>query len=513
MSGMLDLSIMNIDKIVNDNGTYQEFFKKNYVITEKVDGIKLTVFRKDTEFNYDDILDNFIFAYKRTILYPEEYIIFNRELVKNESIGDAQFGFVFDKFREAGNNLDRLPRSTEFLIEFIVRKPTISRTYTDLHKMILISYAKSTAIVNPGLLTTFPESMNIGKVEVYSNIMKIDSPRILLRGKIDTFTNLLYAVKDTKVYSSINEFIKNDNKITVTNDIKEYFNELCKLLMSIESKYGGKMEGVVLRHTNGIYKMIQTDQHDKDHRQSVKMQWQMEKEKEDEYFLALKSIASSILKNPFYFRHIEKNLTGIAALAYIFKSIELPAHDKKTNFQIREDFYHVLKYLFLKNLSENNNCIFIGRFQPPTIAHIRIIQNAQFHFKNVIVAIVKGKKSTREKNPFSFDIQKRMILKACPDAKVIEVSTGNIISAINKSVFSINSVICGEDREDTYRTQLKNNPELELIKIKRSECSGTELRTALRKNDYISFSKLVHESSLCMFNELRFEMKDELKDI
>jgi nicotinamide mononucleotide adenylyltransferase len=480
MKGMLDLSIQNIDKIITTDEKASLFLDQEITITEKVDGTKLTVFRKDTPFDKRNLFDNFIFAYKRNILYAEEYPIFDRNLAMTEGIGDSQYGFVFDKFLEAGTELMKLPRGTEFFIEFVMKKPTLSREYEQLHALILIGYAKSIAIEKPGILTTFPEAMETELVEEYANIMKIFSPRVIFKG----ITEGKHATQKLR-----------------------YLHALKTNLLDTESQFGGKMEGVVIATEDSLYKFVQADQYDKDYRYSIKMKYQMEKEKEDAYFLDLKSIASKFLETLDYTYPFRSNLSVIAVEAY-YHATEIPTHEKKTEFQIREDYYHVLKYLFIKKIPENNNFMFIGRMQPPTFMHLKMIEEALKTHSVGVIAIVKGKKSEKEMNPFTFETQKKIIEKVFPGIEILQVSTGNLITAMNSSSENINTFICGEDRAESYRTQLKNNPEITVHEFYRNSegISGTKVRNALKQDNRLMFQENMHPLTWNFFDELKDEI-------
>ena len=106
------------------------------------------------------------------------------------------------------------------------------------------------------------------------------------------------------------------------------------------------------------------------------------------------------------FREVLKEMSKIA-----YNTNKLPIHEKKNLLQRQEDFFHVIKYLLVKKLPGNNVALFMGRLQPPTKLHLQIIDQGLKDFDNVVVAIVKGKKSDMKDNPFSFDLQKKIIQK------------------------------------------------------------------------------------------------------
>jgi hypothetical protein len=80
---------------------------------------------------------------------------------------------------------------------------------------------------------------------------------------------------------------------------------------------------------------------------------------------------------------------------YDLSSIE---HSKKDNFKKQDDLYLTAKTMLSKRLKGNNWCVFQGRFQPPTKAHIQIIKDCidKKGFDGVYIVMVRGKKEVDE---------------------------------------------------------------------------------------------------------------------
>jgi len=101
---------------------------------------------------------------------------------------------------------------------------------------------------------------------------------------------------------------------------------------------------------------------------------------------------------------------------------------------IQDDLFLTCKNKILNNLPENQNALFLGRLQPPTKAHISIIENALTKFNSVVLCLVQGRKSDKEKNPFPLELQKKMIYDVFGSkVKIITHSSGNIPGIIRKS--------------------------------------------------------------------------------
>lgn len=148
--------------------------------------------------------------------------------------------------------------------------------------------------------------------------------------------------------------------------------------------------------------------------------------------------------------------------------------------------------------------LFLGRFQPLHLGHATVIGK----MKNPVVALVKGGKTglDKSKNPLSLKDQARLIKKAYPNAKVIEVANGyipDIVEELLKLNIKITAVWAGEDRRAAYVRQMKNydkanpdkaqnltfkptfNPDGERI----GGTSATLVRKAIRDGDKETFLK------------------------
>ena len=256
IKGMLDISIVNVDKALTTPEKISDFLDKEMDIQEKVDGTKLTIVRNNNDFDPKDVMNNFIFAYKRTILYPEDYEGVDRVQAFKGSIGDAQYAFVLDHFDSINHKLKDIPKNTEFFIEYMMNKPTLTRDYKVKHKMMLIGYAPTKYTEKAGLLTTQPGEMENEKVGEYANLMNIDKPRLILYGKVFPYTNLKKASYDLEFDKLLD---KNKEKLE-TIDKQVYYETLKNILLDLESRYGGKSEGVVIVFPDkSLLKILQSE--------------------------------------------------------------------------------------------------------------------------------------------------------------------------------------------------------------------------------------------------------------
>jgi len=92
---MLDISILNADKATTTDKKLQEFLSKDFKVTEKFDGTKLTLWRNNENWN-EDYTKNWVVSFKNQILYKEEFTGIDRVDIKNFSVGISQYALIHD---------------------------------------------------------------------------------------------------------------------------------------------------------------------------------------------------------------------------------------------------------------------------------------------------------------------------------------------------------------------------------------------------------------------------------
>jgi len=145
--------------------------------------------------------------------------------------------------------------------------------------------------------------------------------------------------------------------------------------------------------------------------------------------------------------------------------------------------------------------LFLGRMQPIHIGHDAIIKSMK---GTKVVALVKGSKSSKDKdrNPFDAEYQMKLIHMLNPSVKSMVAPTGyipDIINELRKEGIEIKHVYAGKDRLQVYKRQIASFnsqvPKEKQIDIKFHETpritSATKVREAIRNGDYDTFKKLV----------------------
>ena len=479
-SEMLDISILNIDKAKKQ---IADLLDIPVTITEKTDGVKITVVRNEKEFS-PNWQENWIVSYKGNIIHPEDFSGVDSQTEKQSvmsSIGVTQFKQIFNKLEQANSrkNIQEIPKNTELFFEFLMRKPTLTRQYKKYHELILIATSPTKYKESFGRLSTsFNEFSTIDRSH-YAKILNVQTPKVLFKGTL--------------------------RKIITSNIPDEIIEQLKNKFLTMESSFGGIMEGVVMEFTNGQFlKILQSDQHDKQTRSQIKLTHSPVNP--EKYYHEIRKIAELALSDIQPIDNIKQSLTKLShwvfsdSSATLFNNLDA----NKTNLNAKDDVFLTAKMLLLRQLPGNNNALFLGRFSPLTIAHYKIIKQAIDKYDHVCVNIVKAKQDAR--NPFPIEIQKKMLNKCFNDSIEITISeTGNLVRVLQKPTKVINVVLAGTDRFDDYTNQLKiNAPDVKVIKIPRvDEVSGTVVRNALSENNYKKFTANTPEEIWDMYDELR----------
>jgi glycerol-3-phosphate cytidylyltransferase-like family protein len=462
----LDISIMAAGKYLTTEKKIQEFLSSEVTVEHKTDGVKLTVIKQDNKGNLND----YIFSYKGNVLYPAEFDYQPNTKVKKEAIGASQFKTVFQHFNKLGKNM--IPVGTELFIEFLMSKPTLSSNYSLKHKMVLIGYSKSSWEEKFGKLKTKNSGMQTGLRNDYARALKIDSPALLFKGVMGGATVFEKGIVD-KVLKA--EFAKVKNSMTW--DTPEILlDDIRQLFLNIESKYGGKEEGVVLKYNDKLLKWQQEYQLDQAARAAIKMKYREDDPlAETQYW---KNVTSSALRIVNTMVIKSRKLDDLLSeLSLIMKREKLDfTHGKKTDAMIKDDIQLTAKTQMIKKMRGNNNALILGKFRVVTKeGHAKLFKRASTLYDNIVICIVTSKDTLETK-----ELREEMVRKVAPNAEIIHASNGNLSRILQKSPININVVYAGSDRVSEYQNQLRNT-------------LGTEVREMPRTDDDISASKVIEK--------------------
>ena len=495
---MLDISIKAAHKVLTKPDKIKQFLNADNLVEEKLDGIKVTVVKIANNKNLDD----WVFSYKGDILYDEEFNYLSDSDIKKHSIASAQFKFVIDHFKTILSSTSSIPVNTELFIEYLMNKPTLSSSYKQQHGMVLIGHSISKHKISGNKLFTKPLGFFTDKRDKYAKILKLDVPGVLFNGKFNSQSNMEKGIIEPKMKKLFDQ-----QKGSFNWHIPELLvDDLRRLLISIESKYGGEMEGVVCQYEGNLIKFQKEGQVDQEARNKIKMKYKEElPENENSFWDNVRSSALEIIDDLDRTKPMKVLLKEISKRLSVYK---LPfSHSKKNDKQIIDDIQGNCKMIISKQLQGQNGSLISGRFQPFTLGHKKMFDEAFATTDYVVVNLVKGAKSDISKNPYPPELQKELIKATYPTKNIefIESNTGSLITIINKSEQNINVVWCGSDRVKEYRKQVERNPDISVSEIKRTDddVSATKVRESLKNNDIESFKKLVPKEIHSFFSTLK----------
>ncbi len=180
-----------------------------------------------------------------------------------------------------------------------------------------------------------------------------------------------------------------------------------------------------------------------------------------------------------------------------------------------EEDKNINRIMFLEDIVEENknefHGIYPGRFQPLTKAHTMIIEKMAKENSKATVFLVKGKKTSQDKNknPFDEKIQLKMLKKVLPSNVEVKIlPTGFFVDELNEMEDKEFKVYADNERTAQYnrfKSYLDEDKTMEIILIHRTDedISATKVRNALKNNDKKTFEKMTDKRIHSMYEELR----------
>lgn len=503
-TGMVDISILNADKAFTKKPV--EFFfqldgqgntisPREFIIEEKFDGTKLTLFRNNEDYDPKDYTKNWIVAYKNNILHPNDFSSGSSKKAREQGIGMSQYRLVHEHLKKNNRNLKSVPKNTEFFVEFLMRKATLTRDYDNKHSMILIGYSTNTKIDQQTEFRLYTKETKLeqDQNEYYANLLGLDGSEIVFDGEMNSYKSIHTGAKSKALKSLIAKEKQLIDRHFDKLEWAELYQLIKKIFLAVVSKYGGKTEGVVIKDkkTKKIYKFLQDDQHDKETRDKIKSKYIMDRPDENAYFTKIREFANNILKNIDLDQPHDTVLREISAASSKYK---LPSkiHAKKNPHQVREDLQLTTKGIYEKMLKGWAGVV--GKFRILTNEHINMIEYALEKYKGVSVMLVTGS----ERDPGLITVNKELLEKIFKgkNVEVFIAKTGNILRLEQKTRNPIVAYVCGPDRKTAYEGQLQNMNSDAIVDIydkgKRDSVSATKAEEALRKGDLGTLARIVH---------------------
>lgn len=402
----LDISIKSLKEYVFDLKTEltkqkraAEIVNQPIIITEKIDGTKLTLVRTNNN-DPKDYTKNWIVAYKGAVLSSKEFgymgTASKADLTK-KSIGISQYSLVFDHLQKINSKITSIPVSTEFSVEFAQNKDTLTRDYAQKGGMFLRSFAKvNYRIVSGDLLTvpSGPEIVDYDTVNQMAQLIEISSFPLIHRGtltKDSLMKNKVLGPKMTKT-----------NWSNPVNILQNLSTALLSLPSSLSDSSKGEIsvaEGVVLQLPNNqFFKIVQADQYDQQKRQEKKDIYKLDPEVATAYFQQIRSLISNIFNKinaevkseedvisdtNFYIAKNEQSLKKF------FDSLQKLVGNKKNMTNIMDDVHDTVRLMISKERlvgkTTKSTALIPIAGKPLHIGHWKLIEKAANENDNVIV--------------------------------------------------------------------------------------------------------------------------------
>lgn len=410
---MLDISIKHLTKEIKSNKTAFDFCQQQINVVEKFDGTKLTLIRNDKPFDPSDYTKNWIVSYKENILFPSEFSgLANRDKeISSKSVGVSQYKFVLDHIKENHLRTESIPNDYEFFIEFIQRKPTITRDYERLGGLYLVGFGPATYSVQGGRVTSLAEFVSDPeKYNEYCELLNINSFPLIFEGSLSSIENIESGIKNDIIQSLFNERKRQISNAIQSNTWLSVIELMSQIFSLFTSSLGGDSEGAVITTASGvIYKTVKSDQYDKDLRLSKKvaMGQSSDKEAESSYFAKIAEfIKEKIDENDLDDESIESSLNYLSNLVYSMSREEYADvgidNQQKQLLVIQDDAMSIARLLIRKRtavgMKKGIKIISIGvipmAVKPIHDGHWQMIQEAAAENDKVFLIVsVKGRSS------------------------------------------------------------------------------------------------------------------------
>jgi len=489
---MLDISIVAAKKYLTSDAKLQKFFETSVRVEHKTDGVKVNVIKTNNP------EQPWVFAYKGSIIYNGEFEYASKAALKKSSISNSQFQIILDHFKMLPSSaVDIIKPNTELFIEFLMKKPTLSSNYKRSHGMVLIAYSPTTWSEKFGRLISKPKDFITEDRDEKAKILKLDVPQLLFEGVMGSKKMFENGIKN----NTLKDLFNTDANSFAWADYDILLGQIQHLFLTVESKYGGVEEGVVIKYLDSsgtLLKFQQEYQVDQVARAAIKDKYRGTPEEEDLYYKQVRLIALDIINH----MEINKDLPGM--LSEFSKRLKLQRidieHNVKVKVNIQDDIFNTGKMVITKKMKGNNGALYLGKFRVLTSAHYKIIKDAFAVYDHVVVALVSSPetKDTRE-------LRERMLLTAFPKLEIINSQNGNLFTIMNKASSNINVILAGSDRVSGYTKMLEKNPDIRVREIKRTDedTSASKVVQALKDDNINKFKEMTPKEIWPFYDELR----------
>jgi len=337
---MLDISIKALNKAITSKKKAFNFIKKHTRAVEKIDGTKLTLIRNDSQFDPNDYTKNWIVSYKGRIIYPTEFQGLEKRdaEIRTSALGTSQYKFVHDHLRRAHKGTSSIPLDTEFFVEFVQNKPTVTRDYAKKHGLFLIGFGQTKhAVANGHVYSSASLEGTPEMIKKYARLLQLGEFPVIFEGNFSSQKEILEGCIDPQLKT---KFIKGFGT-TDFSDPGSIVGLVISTFSELESSLGGRAEGVVMYvegddiNEKDLYKVLAADQHSKAVRGEKKARYRAQDDADEErYRQDVAKVAEDVLKT-IPEGELEDMLADLSKTVYEMES--LPYHPVKSRINVQED--------------------------------------------------------------------------------------------------------------------------------------------------------------------------------
>jgi hypothetical protein len=510
---MLDISIKPLLKVVNKPAKALGFIKKHIVAVEKIDGTKLTLIRNNLPFDPRDYSKNWIVAYKGNVIYHSEFFgLEGRDSdIKKSAIGASQYKFVHDHLRKIHPRSASIPCDTEFFVEFVQNKPTITRDYHVKHGLFLVGFGPSQYAQSRGFVFSASKFSNDLKLlEEYRKILQLKPFPVVFDGTLGSKSSILKGCIDQSLKSIFKKNI-NDVDFSDSMSIIDFANSA---FSQLESSLGGPAEGVVIRveDNENLIKVLSADQHDKAVRDAKKARYKGTSEQEDAYWKEVNRLIDDLLNGADFTNTIEF-LGGLSRTVY--STANVPDHPVKSKINVQEDVFLTAKLRILGTGSQGSSSVAVIPMaaKPFHAGHDSLVRQAANDGNDSVVVLIstRGREEIKAEDmiPLWRDHYIPGLLRQYSEKIVIRFSESPMRDATliardfaNRRKSAVVRIYGGidsmgqSDAQQRVAAVLQKNPELsdriiatDVSRSQTNNVSGTEMRHYASSGDAKSFMK------------------------
>lgn len=325
--------------------------------------------------------------------------------------------------------LNNLKNGDALFCEYLTKKPTLMSSY-NVRTLIVLGHARLQDInVKYGRIALKTSEIQFDNdiAKKYANIIGAEYPEVLIDGGLYPYETLLKSC-NRRLRDKIKDIKFSQNK-------DEYYEQLVDAILTLESLYGGKDEGVVVTVDGVFYKIQQAYQLDPESRRNKKRVYGLS----EELVNLAKKVGQTFVPSSSDEKEIIKEITTF------LKTVDLRDVPVEKHELFLDEVQKTARTLSFNNIVGNRNGLVIGKFRVLTKAHEMLINQAKGECDNVVIAMVVGKNTAVNEVEL-----RKQVLNQIPGVTIIEVSTGNIHTILTKIPFNIGKIYAGSDRYDDY---------------------------------------------------------------